>query len=266
MWTDLIDYESAANKISSEFLAGQGSINELSVKTASQAGLNAEGVKTLVRLANVTTFEHMFAKSAEVKEADRMIDFELGDPDVVIQNLGITEKVAHETSALNNHDKTLDYYGDGGGSLEKTAGYTTTTHYTGIEVGGKVVADPVKLANLYNRATDKMKQEMLQADAAWTDIINKVANTLQYSVKKEEDLHKLALDAYDAGLQDAQPEIEFLRNHLKVETDIMHKVALDSSFYVNYTNDNRNNINMLKEAVEYRKVFMNIRNFMKLQK
>ena len=61
MWTRK-QYEDAAQQIGNAHTASGGaqSINDLALKVAQDNGLNPEGIRTVVRLANVAVFENMF--------------------------------------------------------------------------------------------------------------------------------------------------------------------------------------------------------------
>ena len=58
------NYEDAAQKIGKEFAENRGnntvSINQLATKIARDNNLNPEGIRTMVRLANVAVFEEIF--------------------------------------------------------------------------------------------------------------------------------------------------------------------------------------------------------------
>jgi hypothetical protein len=114
MWTRA-DFDNAAAEIGRQFAESGGSsrINDLAIKVAMDNQLNPEGINTLVRLANVAAFQELFTKRAGAE--DRMIEFEVGDPDLVISNIysnvkqaAIKEQHSMKTSA---YDRAMDWYG-----------------------------------------------------------------------------------------------------------------------------------------------------------
>lgn len=179
MWTRE-QYENAAIKIGQAFVAsgGESTIHELAAKVAQEAGLNPNGIRTLVRLSNVAAFEGLFGKCADNKTQDRMIEFEVGDPEVVINKLQSNAKEAYVTSKTASCDKITDYYGDIPKQvtpLEKNASVLE-----GVEIPTPVKKLPtaVELRSLFKRAEDKMKEESKQAEMEWFDLLEKSARSL----------------------------------------------------------------------------------------
>lgn len=114
MWTRA-EYDNAATQIGKEFASsnGQMRINDLATKVATENHLNPEGIQTLVRLANVAAFQELFTKRAGSE--DRMIEFEVGDPDLVISNIYSETKQAavsqQKFASASSYDRAMDYYG-----------------------------------------------------------------------------------------------------------------------------------------------------------
>jgi hypothetical protein len=114
MWTRA-EYDTAAEQIGRDFAAsgGQSRINDLATKVATENNLNPEGIQTLVRLANVAAFQELFTKRAGSN--DRMIEFEVGDPDLVVSNLYSEVKQAavaqQKYASVSSYDRAMDYYG-----------------------------------------------------------------------------------------------------------------------------------------------------------
>lgn len=175
------NYENAAQKIGEAFVAAQGgeSINALSTKMAQDSGWNPEGIRTVVRLANVAAFEKIFSKSAEDKKDDRMIEFEVGDPEVVINNLHDTaqkgasaEKTAGDYSRVLDYNRTIEYEKE---PLEKTA-----TVIPGVEmaVTHEKVPSKAEVHALFKRAETRMAEEKAVAEAHWFSTLEKAARSL----------------------------------------------------------------------------------------
>jgi hypothetical protein len=173
-------YEDAAIKIGQAFVAtgGKTSINDLSVKIAQDAGLNPDGIRTLVRLANVSAFEGLFGKRASEKAGDRMIEFEVGDPEAVITRLHSDAKETFASTKTAAYDSVTDYYSDVPKKvipLEKTA-----SAVPGIELSTPKQQLPTvgELKLLFKRAEDKMREESKQAEIEWFTTMEKAARTL----------------------------------------------------------------------------------------
>lgn len=175
------NFEEAAQQIGKSFVAsaGKDSINSLATKIAQEAQLNPDGIRTIVRLANVSAFEEMFGKRAEDKATDRMIEFEVGDPEVIINNLYSSAKSdLTSTKTASDYNRTADFYGDI--AYPKPALEKTATVISGIEMQVKSERPPSKaeVQLLFKRAEDKMKAEKAEAEAAWFGTMEKAARSL----------------------------------------------------------------------------------------
>lgn len=180
------DYEKAADKIAKEFAAGNGTvtINQLSTKMAADAGLNPDGIRTLVCLANVNAFNELFAKQAG--KEDRMFEFETGDPDLVISALHANAKLAYAASSvpLEKYDMLADYFG---GFSTKTAedmeklkdeedeDAEDADEESCDEECKAAVLNKSEVTRLYNRAKDKVAEEKKASEIRWGLALEKAA-------------------------------------------------------------------------------------------
>lgn len=179
----LQDYENIAKDIGEAFIASNGeqSINSLATKVASSAPLNPEGIRTVVRLANVVAFEKMFEKKGQERSSDRMINFELGDPEVVISTLTSQEeakcKVASYTD--NTYSRTVDLFSDIKRApetvMEKTASNKITTKNARMH--------PVLIAYKHKLAAAKMREQKKQAEFSWNMALEKAAQCVMVDLK-----------------------------------------------------------------------------------
>lgn len=163
------EYESAAQKIGKEFAENRGnntvSINQLSTKVARDNNLNPESIRTMVRLANVAVFEEIFHKQAGV--ADRMFEFELGDPEVVINTIYQETKSAMDKVAADpgSYDFGADYYGDLETPVQKVA------EAPAEEVVPYV--SPLAMKQRLIQAHEKLAMERKEHEYEWVDALEK---------------------------------------------------------------------------------------------
>jgi len=176
------DYEKAASTIAKEFAGGNGAvtINQLSTKIAEEAGLNPDGIRTLVRLANVNAFNELFAKQAG--KDDRMFEFETGDPELVISSLHASAKLAMDytpTVSLDNYDLLSDYYGDFPKTAEdKFPGEDQEEDEDADEDEENTDAplcNKAEVSMLYNQAKDKVSEEKKASEIRWGLSMEKAA-------------------------------------------------------------------------------------------
>jgi len=176
MWTRT-DYEKAAETVGKDFVISNGetSINDLSLKIAQDQGLNPEGIRTLVRLANVAAWEQKFEKLSTAKAEDRSVDFELGDPEIVISKLQADVKEAQvQEKTASMYNRTTDYYGDiiyERPPMEKTAGVT-------LQGPPEKTVPRQEVIGLLKRAEDKMREDLGAARYRWMSSLEKAAKLL----------------------------------------------------------------------------------------
>jgi len=211
MWTRK-EFEAAAQKIGEDFVAlnGTESINDLSVKVAQAGGLSPEGIRTVVRLANVAAFEQTFEKSSQAGDADRMIEFAVGDPEVVISELHSTVKESQVLArATNGYCKTNDYFGDVEYPkipLEKSAAYIEP-------VVEEKLPSKAEVNLLFKRAEDKMKEAQHRAQHRWENSISKAASLLVAGDSRISARTAFEKDAASLLGEDIIPELRMLQTY-----------------------------------------------------
>jgi len=209
MWTRK-EFEDAAQEIGEKFVAlnGEKSINDLSMKVAQENGLNPEGIRTVVRLANVTAFEQIFEKRAQNGDDDRMVEFTVGDPEVVISQLHSSVKEAQmQEKVAEAYNRTNDYFADvvyEKPPLEKVAAAKS-------EEPKAPAVSSAEIHLLFKRAEDKMQQELHRAQHRWETNMHKAASTLvalDSRIDARTALEKTAVSLYG---DDIVPELKMLQ-------------------------------------------------------
>lgn len=188
------EFEDAAENIALKHTESKGatSINKLAEDMARSSSLNPDGIRTMVRLANVSVFEKLFAaKTGE----DRMIEYEPGDAEVVINSIFAAEKVACEAqlSEKTAYDRAQDYHGPLS-STEKTA--NASEHFVGKSDDRMPTRRELKY--VVQRAREKLAEEQATAKYKWTEAMEKLAynvNLFAQSPRERARFEKLAVAA-----------------------------------------------------------------------
>lgn len=94
-----------AQGIAAQHVVSKKSLNELSQKFAADHALNPDEIRTLVRLANVATFQELFKRK---DDGDKMVEFDTGDPEAVIRNLVREGAGPKETANIMNDKLAAD--------------------------------------------------------------------------------------------------------------------------------------------------------------
>lgn len=233
------DFEQAAQKIADSFVASKGemSINKLATDIAKTAGLNPEGIRTMVRIANVATFQKLFqTKTGE----DRMIEFEVGDPEIVVNNLFADAKGVIKQASVEEYDRRKDYYGDFP-SNEKIAEYPVkkleeTKHPTSSRYAKYIIKE----------AQERVRQDKNQLEYRWLESMEKAAQLLRLvSEDKVSEMSAYETDALSKFGSEVLPELKilhfmvqkerngFLYDHEKVASIIETNISLDKQRFRN---------------------------------
>jgi hypothetical protein len=223
------DYEKAADTIAKEFAAGNGAvtINQLSTKIATDAGLNPDGIRTLVRLANVNAFNELFAKQAG--KEDRMFEFETGDPELIISALHSNAKLAHVSSfpvQLDNHDMLADYFGGFSTKVAEEIENLEDNESTGGSECDEECQAPVlnkaEVTNLYNRAKGKVSEEKKASEIRWGLALEKAARVTREVAGRNVHFDKTAFyrDLVSASNGTCLDDIKGLHAFLTREEDV----------------------------------------------
>jgi CRISPR/Cas system CSM-associated protein Csm2 small subunit len=232
------DYEKAASVIAKEFAAGNGvvTINQLATKTAAEAGLNPDGIRTLVRLANVNAFNELFSKQAG--KEDRMFEFETGDPEIVISSLHADAKVAHEMNPsvpLAGYNMLADYFGDfSTKTAEDMSNLEEDEEDEEDEDKDKdkeekpcdeecksAVLNKSEVTMLYNRAKDKVSEEKKASEIRWGLALEKAACVLREVAGRDVRFNKTAFyrDLVAASNGECLDDVKGLHAFLTREED-----------------------------------------------
>jgi hypothetical protein len=203
MWTRK-DYEKNAAEIASSFVDSKGAqtINKLATDVARDNNLNPDGIRTLVRLANVDAFTGYFAKAAG---DDRIVEFETGDPEIVIQSLHneAEEKIA-SASPIGEYDRYVDYWVDPPKPVE-----FEEEKVASVEETPEVVPSKEEVRFLLKRAEDEYDMCVRRTEIEWEDLLQKSAQSSRTlgSTAEGDLLEKNALAVKGATIL---PELQML--------------------------------------------------------
>lgn len=192
-------YEDAAADIGKQYAesAGKESINDLSIKVARDNNLNPDGIRTLVRLANVSAFQELFTKCAG---EDRMIEYQVGEPELVISQLYKEAKTAAvQEQTPQDYNQSDDYWGDFPG-IEKVAQDDEEEREIAEEEleeekePDAPIVDKPRVKLLFNKAKEKIEEEAKEAEFRWVSCIEKAAQTLRVLSGRRAGFNKVAFD------------------------------------------------------------------------
>jgi hypothetical protein len=234
MWTRK-DFEDAAAQIGNTYLENpEGtSLNEIASKVASDNGLNPEEIRSLVRLANVHTFEQAFSKMAT--KDDRMVDYEVGDADKVVSMLdgSAVIKVAEYKEVSSDYDFSSDYYGSlADPELEKVAEEVVD------EMPAKKELPISEQRRQYKEAIAELSMRAGIKEAEWTADMEGCLRLMKSTVRDEYDLSCLEKEVLASSNGEKLAEHlrtlhdKFTRGRSPFQWDSREKIAQLQNSYV----------------------------------
>jgi hypothetical protein len=97
-WSEA-EFTTRAQEIARSHVTLKKSLNDLSEKVARDENLNPDEIRTLVRLANVATFQEIFKGKTD---GDKMVEFDVGAPEEVIRRIVEGDSMEPQTANIHN--------------------------------------------------------------------------------------------------------------------------------------------------------------------
>lgn len=216
VWTEQ-DFDKAADTIARDLVQKGVPINDTAEKIARDNALLPDQVKTMVRLANISTFLERFNTTKEGE--DRTIEFETGSPEIVIQRLlktaeqpqGIAAlpEQAQQLSALSDFHDDLDM----GGEKEASTIQYSDEDFPELKIGrGKPRADMVRLR--MEKVSEDLGAKLHAANQTWEDALAELKWHFKRASVSEQDHLEFEKDAVAVYGNEGLLELGILRKEL----------------------------------------------------
>jgi hypothetical protein len=249
------EYISRAAAIAKDFAASQKPLTDLVEKVAREETLQPDEIRSLGRLTNVETFKELFRLKTG---ADKVVEFEIADPEAVIRRL-VSDAGAEPQSANIFNDKLASEYPEIPDYMrEKRLGGTFD-----LPESVKVASDdaPVRTAPSYavKHGLEQLKEhftvERLVEGGRWADKVAALAKTFNKAVGYGPSLAEFEKDAYAVHGANAVPELVGLHQDLRSEFVRASDAKIASYVDRRVVDDGTTNHRLLKEAQEARRNF-----------
>lgn len=213
VWTE-DQFAARAKELAKAHVGAKTPLNDLIEKVAREAELTPDAIRTLGRFANVAVFQEMFSQKAAAADPDRMVEFEPGDPEVVIQR--VVKSAQIQAAAQPEETKTAAAIPD---MMRSVRGYATTLEKVADYTEPEERQAPKQLQTLrLRKMADELEVTVKVAGQRWEDAIQKLA----YAFKKApgygpsyDEFEKSALAEWGLGVL---PELTALRQDLRLPT------------------------------------------------
>lgn len=209
-WTE-DEFVSRAKMLARAHAGAKTPINDLVEKVAREAELSPDSIRTLGRLTNVAVFQELFQQKAAASESDRMVEFEPGDPEVVITRVvksAAIQDVAAPTKTASAEIPDL---------MRGVRGYCTDPEKVAAydEVSERIAPKQLELMRLRKMA-DELAVTTKTAAMRWESGVSALSRCFNKAPgygPSYADFEKAALAAHGMA---AVPELVALREDLKL--------------------------------------------------
>ena len=249
------EFVERAGRIARDHAVTKKTINDLSEKVARDENLQPDEIRTLVRLANVATFQELFKTKDTSNGGDKMIEFESGDPESVINRIVDGAQNPPQTASITN-DKMASWDAPDQ-MVEKRFGRhfdAPLQEKTAAELDEGYTARPMRkdMAVLaLRKLAAEFEIEAISAGTRWENTLNKLAAEFRKAPGYGPVYTSFEKDAFAEHGMDCWPELVGVRDALRLPKidPSLDKIAELKERHI--TDDTRQ-LKMLKEAVETR--------------
>ena len=252
------EFVKRAGQIAQDHAITKKTINDLSEKVARDENLQPDEIRTLVRLANVATFQELFKGKDASNGGDKMIEFESGDPEAVIHRIvDAAQEEPQAASITNDKLATTSAWDAPDQMIETRFGHKfdePLAEKTAAELDAEYVARPMRqdLAILaLRKLAEEFGVERLSAGARWEEGLAKLAGEFRKAPGYGPVYTDFEKDAFAEHGLDCLPEILGLRSSLGLPeiTPDTEKVAY---LHERHVTEDTPELRMFKEALESR--------------
>jgi len=207
------EFISRAKTLAKAHVGSKTPLNDLVEKVAREAELSPDAIRTLGRLTNVAVFQEMFQQKTAAAEPDRMIEFEPGDPEVVIAR--VVKSADLQTAADTSGDKVAEELPDLMRAVRRPFDDSGTDKVASAEATEREAPRHLQVMRL-RKLADELSVSITKEAMLWEDGVTALAKTFRRAPgygPSHVDFEKAAMA--DIGA-DALPELEVIREELRL--------------------------------------------------
>jgi hypothetical protein len=233
-------------------------LNDRVYAKAAEFGYNQEEIRTVMRMANTVAFESAFAKKAASGDADRMVDFEVGNPEIVIQRLFKEAEQKSEPLNSSAYNQITDLFSDIPKQTEDIKVASDTSPVTEPTVTYNAQALPLLLKS----ACDKLSDHCKLAEVSWAELIEDAIQTAKVNLNTYDKLASFETNALASLGETITPELIAIRRGLGCNHEDLSatKVAnILNSIVGNDTKLDLSLLSLVKQASKHREDYTKLK-------
>lgn len=253
VWTE-DQFASRAKDLAKAHVGAKTPLNDLLEKVAREAELTPDAIRTLGRFTNVAVFQEMFSQKAASADPDRIVEFEPGDPEVVIHR--VVKSAQIQADARPADVKVASEIPD---LMRQVRGYATELEKEAAYVDAEERQAPKPLQTLrLRKMADELGVTVKAASQRWDDAMAKLASAFKRAPgygPSYEEFEKAALAEWG---RNAVPELTALRQDLRLP-----KLSVSSekiaSFSDRHVSEDTQELRTLSSAISARENYQIMR-------
>lgn len=206
-----------AGRIAHDHAVTKKPLNDLSEKVARDENLQPDEIRTLVRLANVATFQELFKRK---DDGDKMVEFESGDPEAVINRIVSSAQEAPQSANIHN-DKLASAWDAPDMMVAKRMGRAFDAPAVEKTAGEEIAERPMRqdLAVIaLRKLAEEFEIERVSAGQRWETLTDKLASEFRKAPGYGPAFSDFEKDAYADYGMDVWPELKCVRETLRLPT------------------------------------------------
>lgn len=243
------EFVERAGRIAHDHAVTKKPLNDLSEKVARDENLQPDEIRTLVRLANVATFQELFKRK---DDGDKMIEFESGDPEAVINRIVSSAQESPQSANIHN-DKLASAWDAPDMMVAKRLGREFDPPVT-EKVASDDAPRPMRqdLAVLaLQKLASEFEIERISAGHRWESLTDKLAAEFRKAPGYGPAFSDFEKDAYADHGMDAWPELKCVRETLRLPTTEPSSTKV-AELQARHVTDDTRSLRTLKQAMDAR--------------
>lgn len=215
-WTE-DDYVKRAAVIAQQSVSSKKTLNDCCEKAAQDDSLNPEEIRTLVRLSNVAMFQHQFREKDQQGHSDRHVEFEVGDPEAVIQRLHQAAATPPQSANIMN-DKLAHEVPDMMAAKRRGFELDNGTVKVATDLEIRPARKDIVITTM-RKLAEEFDIRRQSADFRWNTEMAKLAAAFNKAPGYGPNFREFEKDAFSEFGEEAVIEMAVLRDALKIAFD-----------------------------------------------
>jgi hypothetical protein len=248
------EYVQRANDIAREFVTLKKPLNDLCEKVARDEAMNPDEIRTLVRLSNVAAFQQLFKE----KEGDKMVEFDVGNPESVISRIQSSAEAPPQTANIHN-DKLAFEIPDQMKEIRLGRKFDERVKVAHEDVKERAPRKDTAIIAARKLANEMDIEKRVLANK-WEYLTNKLAREFKKAAGYGPSFTDFAAAALAEHGEDARPELELIVKEARLKGVVLPEGEKVAFLQERLVTEDSKELDLLKQALETRHAYVKMKN------